>query len=260
MTAPARPASTVCLLREGESGTEVLMVRRSETARFMGGVWVFPGGVVDEEDGGELARSVVLGPRGDEAPWLAACLRELVEEVGLWITTVGLRTTEPVHDVFACAAADGLMFDGEALACFAHWITPAPLPIRFDTKFYAAHVAGGHEPSYDPEELSDVRWITPAGALQLADRGEWSVAFPTRKALSMLESGTAAAFVAGARGTTVDAVQPRVVVEGGEVRFLLPDDVGFEEAADDEADPEFLARLVAASPGGDETNPELPRP
>lgn len=246
MTAPARPASTICLLREGDAGTEVLMVRRAESARFMGGVWVFPGGVLDEEDDGELARSVVLATDPAELRWVAACLRELVEEVGLWITTDGVRTTEPTDQVFGRAAAEGTVLDGGALACFARWITPAPLPMRFDTKFYVAVVARGHDPAYDPRELAGVCWVEPTLALELHDRGEWVVAFPTRKTLSVLESATPSGFVARARDSDVEVVQPRIVIDGDDVRFLVPGDEGFETALDEELDPDDLQRLIAA--------------
>lgn len=243
MSVPARPASTVCLLREGGTGTEVLMVRRSESARYMGGVWVFPGGVVDEEDDGDLAHSVVAASGDADVRWLAAGLRELVEEVGLWITTEGVRTTEPIHDVFAAAAAREVRLDGDALTCFARWITPAPLPLRFDTKFYVARVEAGHDPSYDPKELSAVSWVRPSQALGRAERGEWSVAFPTRKTLSLLAETPATTFIDGARDMPVEAVQPRVTIEGGELLVLLPEDEGFVAAGAAESDPAFIARL-----------------
>jgi 8-oxo-dGTP pyrophosphatase MutT (NUDIX family) len=246
MMAPARPASTICLLREGDAGTEVLMVQRAESARFMAGVWVFPGGVLDEEDNGERVRSLVSATDPDEIPWVAACLRELVEEVGLWITTEGVRTTAPTDDVFGRAAADGIVFDGGALACFARWITPAPLPMRFDTKFYVALVEGGNDPGYDPRELSEVRWVTPSRALQLHDRGDWVIAFPTRTTLSVLESTTPRDLLALGRGAAVEAVQPRIVIDGAEVRILVPGDEGFEAARDEELDPDDLQRLMAA--------------
>ena len=51
-----RPAATVILLRRSgkhtERGLQVLLVKRNPEARFMPGVWVFPGGAVD---GGEAA-------------------------------------------------------------------------------------------------------------------------------------------------------------------------------------------------------------
>jgi ADP-ribose pyrophosphatase YjhB (NUDIX family) len=50
-----RPAASVVLVRGGgrhaDAGLEVLLLKRTEKAKFMPGVWVFPGGAVDPEDG-----------------------------------------------------------------------------------------------------------------------------------------------------------------------------------------------------------------
>ena len=48
--APLRPAATVLLLRDAPQGVEVLMTRRSMTASFAPGAYVFPGGGVDALD------------------------------------------------------------------------------------------------------------------------------------------------------------------------------------------------------------------
>ena len=61
MIRPPRPASTICVFRDGPVGAEVLMVRRGETARFMGGAWVFPGGTV-EQALADIDAAVDLGP------------------------------------------------------------------------------------------------------------------------------------------------------------------------------------------------------
>ena len=50
-----RPAASVVLLRRGgkhgDRALEVLMLKRTEKAKFMPNVWVFPGGSVDAADG-----------------------------------------------------------------------------------------------------------------------------------------------------------------------------------------------------------------
>ena len=46
-----RPAATTLIVRDGAPGLEVLMVKRSPTASFMPGAYVFPGGAVDAADG-----------------------------------------------------------------------------------------------------------------------------------------------------------------------------------------------------------------
>ena len=42
-----RPAATLILVRDVDSGMEVFMIRRTQSAVFMGGAHVFPGGGVD---------------------------------------------------------------------------------------------------------------------------------------------------------------------------------------------------------------------
>ena len=71
--AEPRQAATVIVLRGGEDALEVLLVQRTPQARFMGGVWVFPGGAVDTAEG-----------EGDAAHRLAA-VRELQEEAAITV-------------------------------------------------------------------------------------------------------------------------------------------------------------------------------
>src|SRR5581483_12324414 len=72
-----RQAATVIVLRGGEERLEVLLVRRTPKARFMGGVWVFPGGAVDAQEG-----------EGDRAH-RAAAIRELQEEAAIVLEDPG---------------------------------------------------------------------------------------------------------------------------------------------------------------------------
>src|SRR3954452_8902558 len=70
-----RPAASVVLLRRGgkhaQRALEVLLLKRSAEAKFMPGVWVFPGGSVDPADG------------PDEAGFRSCAVRELAEEAGI---------------------------------------------------------------------------------------------------------------------------------------------------------------------------------
>ena len=47
---PVKPAATVLLVRDGDAGLEVFMLRRTFSAAFASGMFVFPGGKVDEVD------------------------------------------------------------------------------------------------------------------------------------------------------------------------------------------------------------------
>ncbi len=183
----ARPAAGVILVRGGEETLELLLVQRTPKARFMGGVWVFPGGSVDAADGD-----------GDDGLRVAAA-RELSEEAAV---------TLPI---------------GAELVAFSRWVTPEALPIRFDTVFFVALAPADCKPTVDGEEVVDWRWTTPADALASSTAQEIVVAFPTLHDIEALgRHATAAALLADARSRPVFATQPVVVIENGTATVVLP--------------------------------------
>ncbi len=187
-----RQAATVILLRGGDEGLELLLVQRNPQARFMGGVWVFPGGAVEQAEG------------DDDRAHRAAAVRELREEAGVALPSA------------------------EALVKFSRWITPAAVRTRFDTHFFLASLPPGQAPHVDGEECVELGWFTPAGALEAHRAGEILLVFPTIKHLEQLSAfATADEVLAHARGRTVQAVQPRVIVEGEVARVLLPGEPGY---------------------------------
>jgi 8-oxo-dGTP pyrophosphatase MutT (NUDIX family) len=184
-----RQAATVILMRGGAEALEVLLVRRTPKARFMGGVWVFPGGAVDTTEGD-----------GDDAHRFAA-IRELQEEAAI------------------------ALGDPAALVKFSRWITPPEVKIRFDTHFFLAPAPPGQEPRVDGDECVDFGWFAPSDALDAARRDEIALVFPTIKHLEQLAAFASADDVlAYARGRDVHAVVPRVVKEGEIARIVLPGD------------------------------------
>ena len=267
MTGSLRRAATVCLVRVASAELEVLMVQRSPTARFMGGAWVFPGGVVELDD--ENRDAVVDSADGELAPWRAAAARELVEEVGIWLTTDGVLVDPlPSGDVavddkavYSIAINTGRRFDGDGMAFFAHWITPSPLPVRFDTRFFAFAVPGGVDPVIDGNELVDDCWITPSDAIARDDRGEWLVAFPTRKTLEFFSDFPSPLELIEQvpPSASIPAIQPRLAVDESSVRILLPNDEGFDAAGAAERDPELLRRVLEVAGTGGIVPPELRR-
>jgi 8-oxo-dGTP pyrophosphatase MutT (NUDIX family) len=187
-----RQAATVILLRGGSEQLEVLLVRRTPHARFMGGVWVFPGGAVDAGEGD-----------GDEAH-RAAAIRELREEAAIELGDPG------------------------ALVKFSRWITPAQVRIRFDTHFFLAELPHGQEPRVDGEEVIDLGWFTPESALQAHREERIVLVFPTIKHLEQLSAfGSVDALLAHARARDVQPIQPKVIVEGEVARVLLPGEPGY---------------------------------
>jgi 8-oxo-dGTP pyrophosphatase MutT (NUDIX family) len=184
-----RQAATVILLRGGAQTLEVLLVQRTPKARFMGGVWVFPGGAVDTTEGD-----------GDAAHRIAA-IRELAEEAAITLDDPG------------------------ALVKFSRWITPPEVKIRFDTHFFLAPAPPGQEPRIDGDECVDFGWFEPDAALDAARRDEIALVFPTIKHLEQLAAfGSADEVLAYARGRDVHPVVPRVVKEGEIARIVLPGD------------------------------------
>ena len=191
-----RQAASVIVLRGDAQTLELLLVRRTERARFMGGVWVFPGGAVDAHEG-----------EGDVAHRLAA-VRELDEEAGITLA------------------------DPAALVKFSRWITPAEISIRFDTHFFLAPLPDGQEPRVDGDEIVDARWYTPQAALDAHTREEIALVFPTIKHLEQLAPFTSADdLLAFATGRDVLPITPKVLLAGEVARVVLPGEPGYEEAS-----------------------------
>ncbi len=195
---PPRQAATVILLRGAAATLEVLLVKRTEKARFMGGVWVFPGGAVDESDPPSQEGSGVDAHR-------AAAARELSEEAGIALVDPG------------------------ALIEFSRWITPAEVSIRFDTRFFLAELPEGQEPHVDGQECVDQGWFTPQGALDAHAREEILLVFPTIKHLEQLGVfANVTELLEYARGRDVLPLQPKVWFDGEVARVLLPGEPGYD--------------------------------
>jgi 8-oxo-dGTP pyrophosphatase MutT (NUDIX family) len=185
-----RLAASVIVLRGGGDALEVLLVRRTPKARFMGGVWVFPGGAVDA---GEDERG--------------AALRELAEEAGLtvedpdalvrfsqWITPAQVKIRFDTH-FFLAAVPPGAdpAIDGEEVVDYG-WFSP-----------------GDALRAYASGELELV-FPTIKHLEQLA------------------EFATAAELLDHARGRDVEPVEPKVVLDPENPRVLLPGEPGYDDA------------------------------
>lgn len=189
-----RPAASVVLLRRGgkhsQRALEVLMLRRSEEARFMPGVWVFPGGSLDEADGAE------------EAGLRTCALRELAEEAGIELDA------------------------GEELVPFSRWITPEVIATRFDAWFFLALAPAHTPPQPDGVETTEARWFQPDAALEANAAGELVLSFPTQTQLGWLaEFRTSDEAIAAYRERTLEPILPVVIAEDdAEPRVVLPGD------------------------------------
>jgi 8-oxo-dGTP pyrophosphatase MutT (NUDIX family) len=227
-----RPAATIVVAHDGRDGVEVLMVRRSHKAVFMGSAHVFPGGAVDEVDSSPLAREAVAWSGvPEEFCWRAAALRELFEEAGVLVgADEAIDQQLEGAEFYEAVVASGQQLDADALEYIGNWVTPLGPPRRFDARFFVAAAAG--DPVTDDREVFDAVWVKPTEALKAADRGDWQLEFPTRVMLEMLAShANTVDLMAAAAAVEVIRMAPRVEVSSdGSFRVLLPGDPGFEEA------------------------------
>jgi 8-oxo-dGTP pyrophosphatase MutT (NUDIX family) len=183
-----RQAASLILLRDSSKGPEVLLVQRNPAQRFMGGAWVFPGGALHAED-----RSLV-----------STALRELEEEAGVRID------------------------EESALVPFSRWITPAQAKIRFDTHFFVAKAPPEAEARPDGSECVAARWMRPEEALAAHERDELLLVFPTIKHLEQLCGfDSVERALEAARRREIKPVQPKVVVEEGASRIVMPGESGY---------------------------------
>ncbi|HEX3597340.1 MAG TPA: NUDIX hydrolase [Polyangiaceae bacterium] len=196
MSAEPIPSATVVILRDGDAGVEVLMLKRNVDLSFHGGAWVFPGGRIDPIDHTHAAREALV-----EAARHAA-VREASEEAGVSL-------------------------DPAALYLFARWVTPEALPKRFATWFFVCEFQKS-QVVIDGGEVVDHRWIAPQAALDAQARGEIDLPAPTYVTLlDIAPHPTARAAVQslGARPLTVYNPRMRQVEDG--VCTLYEEDVAY---------------------------------
>jgi 8-oxo-dGTP pyrophosphatase MutT (NUDIX family) len=129
---PVFPAATVVLVRNGSDGLEALLVQRNQAVKHMGGMWVFPGGKVDEGD--------YPADRDDYRAAVNAAIRETREEAGLDVRP-------------------------EQLVYLSHWTTPEGAKKRFATWFFLTILEDDQEVIVDGGEIAHHRWIKPDLAL-----------------------------------------------------------------------------------------------
>lgn len=252
MEAIARPAATILLLRDGPRGIEVFMVIRHHAIDFAAGALVFPGGRVEDADH-DLAIRAKDCPNPDGlAPeplaFRIAAIRETFEECGVLLARprgsdqlIGAETLKRLEDQHRAALnAGSIGFDAvlesedllpapDLLVHFAHWITPAHQPKRYDTHFFLAEAPAEHLAVHDGWEAVESIWITPAQALQDTEAGRFKLVFATAKNLEKL--GRAASVQEAmdtARAATVVTVQPKgTKLEGNKRLMRIPEEAGY---------------------------------
>lgn len=216
-----RFASTVVLLRpDGSDGFEILLTRRPQQMRFLGGYYVFPGGAVHESDYSPAVLERCRGLTGSDARgqlgnrhepevalghWVAG-VRELFEEVGILLCVTESGENLDLRDAATRKRIElerqavvkeeldfGSFLESENLYCdlsraiyFDHWITPEIFSMRFDTRFYLAPLPVHQNALRRSEEVTDSVWIKPNEALARTWRPDLPLIPPTTKVLENL--------------------------------------------------------------------------
>jgi glyoxylase-like metal-dependent hydrolase (beta-lactamase superfamily II)/8-oxo-dGTP pyrophosphatase MutT (NUDIX family) len=200
-----RPAATLILLRDGASGPEVLMLQRTQSAVFLGGAYVFPGGSLDEADADPRILKRIRGEtKVPPVPYWVAAIRECFEEAGVLMGVEARRAEALMHyrnrPFLDLLENEDLHVHVHELAYYGHWITAPGRPRRFDTRFFLAIAPEGQAGSHDTVETVHSVWITPREALARGARGEIELVPATQTTLQDLQAfATAAEALAAVR-------------------------------------------------------------
>ncbi len=158
------------------------MLRRNAEGGF-GGMWVFPGGRVDPDDG--------VG----DAAFVAAGVREVREEAGL-------------------------VLDPDSLTPFSFW-SPPGRGKRFDTKFFVT-LAPDAAVTVDGAEVEEYVWSTPTRLLAMHAAGTLDLVPPTWRTLAWLATHPSAGDVfAAAQSDEVVTFSGRILTDADGGRVVL---------------------------------------
>jgi 8-oxo-dGTP pyrophosphatase MutT (NUDIX family) len=248
--APVQAAS-VLVLRPCVGAAEVLIVRRHPSLRFLGGYWVFPGGVIDAADAGTPTAGKEPAANGPSPALRVCAARELFEETGLLVAALmnsplGAPPQLPAtqqHEIsrrnspgqFAkLLRRQNAAVDLQSFQPWAHWITPSVLRRRFDTWFFIVAAPADQAVQIDGAEIDDVRWIQPVEWAFAARVTDFPVTPPTQLVLRELAHEVEARgsleslLAAAAAGRSVPTVLPKLV--GGDTgTVVLPWDPEYNE-------------------------------
>jgi 8-oxo-dGTP pyrophosphatase MutT (NUDIX family) len=214
--APAlRKAATIILVREKNRRLEVYLLKRNPKSAFMGGLYVFPGGVVVEQDLGieswlahiDLSPDQIKHRLGENSiaaedlfGFCIAAIRETLEEAGVLIASETGRPKQAFERMASYRLKKNLpdgwfkkkiteenwMLSLSKLGRWSHWITPRLMKKRFDTRFFLVFMPQRQTCAPDDMETQHGIWLSPRIALELNLETKIPLSPPTIVTLTQL--------------------------------------------------------------------------
>ena len=251
---PIQLAATVIVV-DDRPGLEVLCLRRRAGSEFVGGMTVFPGGGIDDDDADPRYEGRISGRTADEANrrlrlergalayWVAVA-RETFEEVGVLLARARRGTALPPEALLQRHAVDAgqrtlldvleqhdLELDLGAVYDIGRWITPVGAPRRYDTRFFVSKMPDGQVAVPDDVEAVHAEWRTPESALQGWVSGELALLPPTVCLLQVLSRFRSVDELLAA---AADASGPGGVArlrgaDRGQFAVMVPGDEGYDD-------------------------------
>ncbi len=239
--APAKDAATIAVVRAGQRGLEVFLMRRQASMAFAAGMYVFPGGGVHEADAAPLPW---LGPAADHfatrfdcsnetaRALVVAAARETFEETGVLIAGSDehsvVSDVTPYHEARLALERHELSFGeflrenrlslrADLLGAWAHWITPVFEPRRFDTRFFTAVLPAGQRIDTVSDEADASEWVPLDEVLARVERGEAAMMPPTKATCAELARESAETVLQAAAARRINAIEPKLVEIDGKL-------------------------------------------
>jgi 8-oxo-dGTP pyrophosphatase MutT (NUDIX family) len=247
--AEPRHASTIIVVRDGAEGIEAYLMRRQTSMAFAAGMFVFPGGGMHPGDvtqdvpwAGPSAAEWATRLRCEESlarGLVVAAVRETFEETGVLLAgpdaeTVLADTSGAEMQAARAALEDGevafgdflrehgLVLRSDLIGAWAHWITPAFEPRRYDTRFFVAALPAGQRVGDMSREADHAAWTPLRRVLAEVESGAVAMMPPTVIACREVAEESVESILDAAAARMIRTIEPRLVEIDGEL-FLETD-------------------------------------
>ncbi|MDG1859948.1 MAG: NUDIX hydrolase, partial [Emcibacteraceae bacterium] len=214
-------SASILVIRDGETGLEVLMMKRHADIDFAGGAYVFPGGKLDQDDLNGEQEGASFPPGYKEL--VQTAYREVFEESGLIIGEANdaelyrddlLKGELHFSEIIKKAKINFHIAD---ILPFARWVTPRDFSKRFDTRFFIAKAPLNQIAREDGREAVSVKWVKP---YEFIDEFREELMFPTIMNLKLLaQSNNVNQAFEHARTRKIMTVEPKLI---GGIRVIDP--------------------------------------